>query len=495
MHNVELTHETVIEVEDKSISNTNSRLGLYFILGIIGMILLIIAYSLLPFLYSIRNFWSQFPSGIAGPIISSLENWYSAAFFLKATGLLLGSIAFYGYWCVYSSRVFLGITAVTISLAGIMLGAFILDYISVLLTAGIFSAAYYVLFSDLIIGVIFLFWGSTFQSVRSFLRITSFSKSASWLLVFSGVFLIVQSDIVFPIFGIFLAMLSVVFPFGVDLYLVLQISLTLLIILTLVPAAVFLNQSKEFLMLEVDKEKPREFFDVEEIIPKLSRLRVIGLASIIIGFILCIPRFITGSFFTFVYPISVIAFFVVALGLTLAGIAFVGYHLCSRSIISFVTGIVSIFFGWSLLINEINHGSSAVSYSGRWNIPMYASTGHYFVSYITFFLIGYALMGVIFIFRAITFHSLRKPVYKLFSPVKAPTLYLLGGIIVFCSIPFVSIMLNQSIQLISAGVGFLSQHPPILEALAISWIIFSIFISIGIILEIRGASQKETKFL
>ncbi|MFX0201052.1 MAG: hypothetical protein ACFFCW_33455 [Candidatus Hodarchaeota archaeon] len=498
MHNVELTNETMSEVGDKPISNTNSRIGLYFILGIIGIFLLIIAYSLLPILYSIRNFWSQFPSGIADPIISSLENWYSAAFFLKATGLLLGGFVFFGCWRVYSSRVFLGITAVTISLAGIMLGAFVLDYISVLLTAGIFSATYYVLFSDPIIGVIFLFWGSTYQSIQNHLRINSFSKLASRGLVFFGVFLIVQSPItnsVFPIFAIFWAMLTVVFPTGVDSYLVLQIILTLLIILTLVPAAVFLNQSKEFLMLEVVKEKPREFFDVEEITPKLSRLRIIGLAAIIIGFILCIPRLNSGAYFSLNSPINIIAFFLVALGLTFAGIAFVGYHLCSRSIISLVAGIISIFLGWFLLINEIIHGFSAVSYSGRWGIPMYASTGQTFVAYISFFLIGYALVGVIFIFRAVTIHSLRKPAYKLFLPVKAPTLYLLAGIIVLCSIPFVNIMLIQSIQLISEGVGFLSQHPPIFETLAISWIIFSIVIILGIYLEISGISQKETKFL
>jgi len=431
----------------------------------------------------------MFPYAIGEPIHSSLNNGYLAVFILKITGLLLGGIAFFGYWRVYSSRVLLAPTAITISLTGIMLGAFILDFISYtqVLHVGIFSFAYYVYYSDPAIGVIFIFWGSTIWIVRSYLMSNSFSKATCILLLFSGIFIIV-----FPIPFMFAGILAIVFPIGVDFYLVLQISLALLIMVTLFRAAVFVNQSKELLVLDMVKEKPREFIDVEKIIPKLSRLRKISLMLIILGFILCLPRFTSNPYSSFVF--AIIAFFIVALGLTLAGIAFVGYHLCYRSSISLVAGIVSIFFGWLLLINEIIHGSAAVSYSGRWGIPMYASVGQYFVAYITFFLIGYAMLGVIFIFQALAIRSLRKPATKLFQPVRAPALYFIGGFTVLCSIPFVSIMLIQSNQLISEGIGFLSQHPPILETLGLFWGIFSLLISFGIIFEYTSSGTEGNLF-
>jgi hypothetical protein len=491
MINSQTTSENKTEIAEKPTSKIEFRIRRFFNIGILGLILLVIAYILLLGVFSVDEYWRLFPSEIPieiwRQINFSLQSGYLAVILLQITGALLGSFAFGGYWHEFSSRVFLIPTIITIILTGILYCELAFEFFSAILTSGIYSATYFVFKINLAIGVILLFWGGTFWLLRHYLWTDIFTKATYKLLFFSGIFAIVLPFLF--LFGGILFAIS-----GDEFRLILQTTHSLIVIITLIPTATILNQSKKFLVADIYEKKPSKFIDIENIPQKLRRIRSIGLILIFLGFILCVPRFFSGAYFGYFYSITVIGFFVLTIGLTLTGIGFLGMVFLARSITSLISGSSSMGCGWLLLANEVNFSFAAISFHGKYGIPMYAFPGQHFVPYFSFFLVGFALVGITFVAWAVTLYILKKPPYRNYSTLGTSVLYFVGGFIVLCSIPFVIMMLTQSIPLLSEGFHYLSEYPPIIEVLSISWGLFFVLISSGIFLEILSTVGSQSEF-
>lgn len=488
-----ISSENIAEIGDKPTRKDKLRIRRYFNIGILGMILLILAYILLLGVFSADEYWRLFPSEIPieiwRQINFSLQSGYLTVILLQITGALLGSMAFFGYWYEFTSRVFLIPPIVTIILAGILYCDIALEFFLAVLTSGIYSARYSIFQINLVLGVILLLWGSSFRLLRSHFKDDKIFKVTCVLLFFSGIF-----AIAFLYLFMFGGILFILFPIGVDFQLILHSTLSLLMILTLIPSATLFNRSKELLVSDMHLKKQSEFMDIKKIPQTLRKIRSVGLTFAFSGFMLCVPRFISGAYFPFYYSITLIGFFIVALGLTLIGIGFFGMAFLSRSILSFIAGIIAMCCGWLILANEIT-SLGAVSFLGRSNIPMYAYPGPHYIPYFMFFLIGFALMSFTFIISGVTLYNLKKAPYEYYHPaVGAAVPYLVGGSIVLFSFPLFAIMLGQSIQLLFEGVLYLSNYPPIINTLSIVWGVFIVLISCGIFLEILAIARSKSEF-
>jgi len=162
----------------KPVEQPASRIRVYFHLGIIGMILLIIAYLL---------------NANAGMGLS--QGTYAIIFFLKFVGVILVGVAFLGYWRSYQSKIALVAIGYSILFTGITVTALFLSFqfwLSIIITQPafiifIFSGMFTLLALDLLIGFGLIIWGIAFGKILISSKSHSIEKNTATFFIIAGI--------------------------------------------------------------------------------------------------------------------------------------------------------------------------------------------------------------------------------------------------------------------------------------------------------------------
>jgi len=208
--NITFSIESAKERTLKPVEQPEARIRVYFHLGIIGMILLIVAYSL-----------------NAGAYMGLPQGTWIVIFFLKFLSVILIGVAFLGYWRIYQSEIALFVTGYSILFTGITITALFLSFqfwLPTILTQPafiifIFSELYTLLALNLLIGFGLVIWGIAFRKIPINSKSHSIQKTTTTFFIIAGILTIAFGSWYFlPIsvfsLGYFLPILQIVSIFG-----------------------------------------------------------------------------------------------------------------------------------------------------------------------------------------------------------------------------------------------------------------------------------------